>query len=122
METFRLNIEPKDLEKAVLVFTFSDCASRHGNRITFGFSYWELTNQKGLLNLGRNDSSAQQNDKDQDDSTLTVYKWNKQNLYDENIHAFIKNPTERTLQHTKSYLHVQHTVVSTLVTQNGKDL
>jgi hypothetical protein len=121
METFRLNIEPKDLEKAVLVFIFSDCASRHGSRTVFGFSYWELTNSKGLLNLNRNDSNTTHQLSSDRDSVLTIYKWSKQSSFDENIHAFIKNPQERSLLTTKSYVFIEHTVVSTLVTQNGMD-
>lgn len=105
-ETFRLSIDPKKIDKAVLVFLFSNCPSRHAAEIQpFGISYWKLTDDRGLV-PPEEDAGIE----------LTIYKYQKD--LEKDIDSFITQPALRSKLQTKSTFVISHKLVSTRVTQN----
>jgi hypothetical protein len=126
-ETFKVNIEPENLDRATVVFLFTNCPSRHGTvKTPFAIGAWKMTNKKGLLNLTNGNANRVKGDKnDKGDKNemkksgyYTVYVYNYSKQLENEIYNFSELHELRTKLSTKNTLYIKHNIISTRVTQN----
>jgi len=117
-ETFKFDISPEHLDKATVVFLFTNVPSRHSGqkKSVFAIASWKVTDKKGRLNLDSKIKYKGDDEASGDNYTLSVYKYSK--LMEDQIHKFSEMHELRSKMATKDTLNIKHTIVSTRVTKN----